>query len=112
MKSKILYDQLVATIPSIERKGKTTPYTSVNGHMFSFLAKDGSIGLRLTKEDRDAFIVEYTTKLMVQHGKVMKEYVLIPEVLLNDVKLLSHYFELSYSYVSNLKPKSSKKKTI
>lgn len=30
------FDQLVERFADIERKGKTSPYTSVNGHMFSF----------------------------------------------------------------------------
>ena len=31
-----LYDQVIATQPDVRRKGAKTPYTSVNGHMFSF----------------------------------------------------------------------------
>ena len=31
-----LYEKLVATDPNVERKGATMPYTSLNGHMFSF----------------------------------------------------------------------------
>ena len=34
-----LYERLVATNPSVERKGATTPYTLRNGHMFSFMTK-------------------------------------------------------------------------
>jgi len=34
-----LYEKLVATLPGVERKGDTVPYTSVNGHMFSNLTK-------------------------------------------------------------------------
>ncbi len=30
-----IYDELVARCPRFERKGKTMPYTSANGHMFS-----------------------------------------------------------------------------
>lgn len=41
------YDQLVATLPQVQRKGATIPYTSWNGHMFSFIAPDGSLGIRL-----------------------------------------------------------------
>ena len=37
-----LYDQLIATHADIERKGATNPYTSLNGHMFSHLSKDGT----------------------------------------------------------------------
>ena len=34
-----LYNKLVATIPAVERKGASMPYTSLNGNMFSFLDK-------------------------------------------------------------------------
>jgi hypothetical protein len=51
-----LFDQLIATNPDIERKGKTNPYTSHNGHMFSHLSKTGTLGLRLPKEDRDTLV--------------------------------------------------------
>lgn len=54
------------------------PYTSVNGHMFSFLDKNGEMGLRLPQPERDEFIKKYDTKLLVQHDKVMKEYVVVP----------------------------------
>lgn len=35
----------------------------------------------------------------------MKEYVLIPDKLLNSPKELKKYFELSYAYAKTLKPK-------
>ena len=34
-----LYEKLVATNPKVERKGATVPYTSLNGHMFSYLSQ-------------------------------------------------------------------------
>jgi hypothetical protein len=37
-----LYEKLVATNPSVKRKGATVPYTSLNGHMFSYLSKAAS----------------------------------------------------------------------
>jgi len=45
-----LYDKLVELSPEFERKGKTVPYTSANGYMFSLLNKDGEFGIRLSKE--------------------------------------------------------------
>ena len=36
-----IYDQLVTKCPRFVRKGKTVPYTSANGHMFSLLNKVG-----------------------------------------------------------------------
>ncbi len=50
------YDALVATHPDVERKGAATPYTSMNGHMFSFLTPDGTLALRLSAADREAFV--------------------------------------------------------
>ena len=52
--SLALYERLVATNPEVERKGATMPYTSVNGHMFSFLGKDGGVALRLPAEELSA----------------------------------------------------------
>ena len=100
-----LYEKLVTTIPEVERKGKTMPYTSHNGHMFSLLTKEGTLALRLSKEDREAFVKKYGTEPVVQYGSVMKEYVDIPQVLLQDTNELKNYFDLSYQYIGTLKPK-------
>lgn len=105
-----LYEKLVATNPNVKRKGKTMPYTSVNGHMFSLLGKEGKLGLRLPKEEREAFLAEFQSELFVQYGAVMKEYVVVPDDLLKKTNELKKYFDISYEYVSTLKPKPSRKK--
>ena len=105
-----LYDLLVEKHPDVDRKGKTMPYTSLNGHMFSFLNKDGMMGLRLSKEDLNQFMETYNTSQMIQHGRIMKEYVEIPLEMLSDTQALSTYFQKSLDYVSGLKPKATKKK--
>lgn len=99
------YDDFIALDPDIERKGKTVPYTSLNGHMFSFLGKDGTIGLRLSKEEREKFMDKYKVEQPVQYGAVMKEYVAMPPELLNDKKVAAKYLKLSFKYVSTLRPK-------
>jgi hypothetical protein len=106
-----LYDKLIATNPYIKRKGKTTPYTSLNGHMFSFITKEGDLALRLPVEDRDDFIKKYNTTLCTQYGKIMKEYVIVPENLLKKTNELKYYFTMSHSYVGGLRPKPTKKKS-
>lgn len=105
-----LYNDLINQLSEIERKGKTMPYTSINGHMFSFLNKDGQIGLRLSKTDLAEFIELYKAEQMIQHGRVMKEYVSIPVNVLDNTEVLSSYFKKSLDYVSGLKPKPTKKK--
>jgi hypothetical protein len=54
-----LYEKLIATIPEIKRKGATNPYTSENGHMFTHLDPSGTLGIRLSKEDAEAFVKKY-----------------------------------------------------
>ncbi len=83
-----LYDNLIATNPNIERKGDTIPYTSLNGHMYTFLSKTGSLGIRLPKDERENFLKKYNTTLCEAHGAIMKEYVLVPDALLQNTKVL------------------------
>jgi TfoX/Sxy family transcriptional regulator of competence genes len=104
------YEKLVATNTKVERKGATMPYTSLNGHMFSLLTKEGWLALRLPSDAREAFLKKYKTKLCVQYGTVMKEYVQVPDALLQKTQELRKYFDLSYAYVGSLKPKPKTKK--
>jgi hypothetical protein len=103
-----LYDRLIAMRPDIERKGATVPYTSVNGHMFSFLSASGSLALRLPSPERESFIELYKTSLVEAYGVLLKEYVQVPDELLQNTGELKKHLDASYAYVSSLKPKASK----
>lgn len=105
-----LFEALVATNPRLESKGATMPYTSLNGHMFSFLTKTGTLALRLPDVERETFLRKYETSLTIQHGTVMKEYVEVPASLLEKTKELKPYFDTSYAYIASLKPKPTKRK--
>lgn len=104
-----LYDKLIKTHPDIERKGVKLPYTSFNGHMFTFLSEAGVLAIRLPKDEREAFLKKYATTLMESHGAIMKEYVTVPKNLLKKTKELKKYLDISYEYVKTLKPKPQKK---
>ena len=104
------YEQLVATNPKVERKGASMPYTSVNGHMFSFLTPKGTLALRLPAGAREAFLKKYRADLCVQHGRVMQEYVEVPATLLKKTKELKKYFAQSYAYVGSLAHKATTRK--
>jgi hypothetical protein len=105
-----LYEKLVATNPKVERKGATVPYTSVNGHMFSYLSKQGKLALRLPAEEREAFLKKYKTQLCEAYGIVQKEYVEVPDTLLASTRELKRFFDCSYEYVLSLKPKATTRK--
>jgi len=105
----VLYEKLIATNPSVERKGDTMPYTSLDGNMFSVLHKDGTVALRLPSPEREAFLKRYKTKLSEQYGSVQPEYVVVPPALLAKTSELERFFEMSYAYASSLKPKPTSK---
>ena len=105
-----LYEKLVRTNPAIERKGAANPYTSLNGHMFTLLNPSGTLALRLPAEEREKFLKQYKTKLFEAYGVVMKEYVTVPDALLENTKELQKYFAISVGYIKTLKPKPTTKK--
>src|SRR6478735_2287868 len=105
-----LYEALIATHPEVERKGKSSPYTSINGNMFTILSADGVLGMRLGAADREAFVAIFSTSLYEAHGAVMKEYVAVPADLLAETEKLAPYLVKSYDYAKGLKPKPTTRK--
>ena len=99
------YDELVARCPRFERKGKTMPYTSANGHMFSLLNKAGELGFRYSKAVQQKYIEEFPSSIFKSYGAVMRGYVLIPEHMFDDLDRLASYLNESYDYVMRLEPK-------
>ena len=105
-----LYEKLVSTNPKVERLGATVPYTSLNGHMFSYLSKEGKLELRLPAGEREGFLKKYNAKLTEAYGRVQPEYVEVPDSLLASTRELKKYFDMSYAYVASLRPKPTTKK--
>jgi hypothetical protein len=104
----LLYERVVAATPGVDRKGATMPYTSRNGHMFSFLDPAGSMALRLSADDREEFLARYGAELAVQHGRTMQEYVVVPDDLLEHTDELAGWFARSHEWIGTLKPKPTK----
>lgn len=100
-----IYDELVAKCPRFERLGKTMPYTSANGYMFSQLNKDGELGFRFSKEVQEKYMHEFNTTVFKSYGAVMNGYILIPERMFADLDKLAGYLNESYDYVMSLEPK-------
>jgi hypothetical protein len=105
-----LYAKLVATHTTSELKGDTVPYASHNGHMYSYLSKDGIVALRLPDDKREEFMQRYEACLMQAYGIVQKEYVAIPATILSKTSELKPYFKAAFDHVNSLKPKQGKKK--
>ena len=101
-----LYEKLIATDPSIERKGATIPYTSANGKMFTYLSPTGELRLRLPEPERAAFLKKYRAKLAVAYGVVQKDFVAVPPGLLARTAVLKWYLPVSRAYAEQLGPKT------
>ncbi len=104
------YERLVATQPGIERKGATIPYTSMNGNMYSYLDANGTLALRLSPEDREAFMTRHRATLHEAYGIVQREYVSVPDRLLDQTEALREWFAASVRYASTLRPKPTTRK--
>src|ERR1700722_9985134 len=100
-----LYEKLIATVPAIERKGAVHPYTSFNGHMFTYLDQTGALGIRLAPDQVEAFLKKYKTTMFESYGVIKKDWVTVPDTLLKNTKELKKYLEASLAHVRTLEPK-------
>ena len=104
------YEELVASLPGVERKGADNPYTSLNGNMFTLLHQSTSLAIRLPENAREEFLKKHKTTLFTAYGAVMKEYVAVPEELISNTREMKKYLQLSYEYAKTLKPKATNPK--
>ena len=99
------YDELVSKCTRFERKGKTMPYTSANGYMFSLFNKANEIGIRFSKEVQKKYMEEYNTTIYKSYNSVMHGYILITKEMLADLNNIAKLLNESYDYVMSLEPK-------
>ena len=99
------YKELVGMCPRFELKGKTVPYTSANGHMFSQLNRDGELGIRFSNEVKEKYLHELDTTPFKSYGATMRGYILVPEEMWGDLERLAGFLNESFDYVMSLEPK-------
>ena len=92
-----------------EVKGAKNPFTSRNGHMFSFLDRDGAMAIRLSDDLREEFMAAYDSGPVIQYGSVMRGYVSIPSGLLEDPEEAASWLDRAYEWIGSLPPKPTKK---
>ena len=105
-----LYEALVERVPDVQRKGKKTPYTSMNGNMFSFITTEERLAFRIGNDDRDAFLERFPDAVCLQYGKTMRGYVEIPDSILDDPEALGALWDPCVAHARTLKPKATTKK--
>lgn len=100
-----VYAEVIALNPNFELKGKNNPYTSANGYMFSQINKNGELGIRLSREATAEFDEAYGAQPFLSYGAKMREYVLVPDKVLDDSKTLGYFLQKGFEHVMSLPPK-------
>jgi TfoX/Sxy family transcriptional regulator of competence genes len=84
------------------------PAAFANGNMFAGLHEAGLI-LRLPEMERDAFLRQEGAKRFEPlPGRVMREYVVAPDVLANEPGLLRRWLRTAFGYAGSLPPKAAR----
>jgi hypothetical protein len=107
-----LYEKLVAGTPGIDAKSNFgAAYTAVNGNMYSMISKYGVVGIRLPEPDRSAFLEKYDSTIFRADPAwpPNKEYVAVPDTLIENTAALRPYLKVAYTYAQTLKPKAAAK---
>jgi hypothetical protein len=99
---------VAASSSSAEVKGAKNPYTSRNGHMSSFLDRDGMMAIRLSDEMTAEFRSRYESGDVIQYGATMRGYSSVPHELLADTPELAYWFDRSWDWIGTLPPKPTK----
>ncbi len=72
--------------------------------------KTGAMALRLSAADRETFLDRYQTTLAEQHGRTMKEFVVVPAELVGRADELEDWFDRSWDWIGTLEPKPTKRR--
>jgi TfoX/Sxy family transcriptional regulator of competence genes len=85
------------------------PCAFVNGNMFTGLHQENLI-VRLAEEDRQTLVEQKGAEIFAPFpGRLMKEYVSLPEAIISDSKGLQGWMRRSLEYAAALPPKGAKK---
>jgi TfoX/Sxy family transcriptional regulator of competence genes len=85
----------------------------VNGNMFTGIFQS-SIFFRLSPQDRKVFLEKYVdARLFVPvEGRIMKEYVVVPDPVLEDKDAVGEWMSRSFEYTKSLPEKKAKTKKV
>jgi TfoX/Sxy family transcriptional regulator of competence genes len=85
----------------------------VNGNMFTGVFQS-SIFFRLSPQDQKEFLGKYkdSRRFEPMEGRLMKEYVVVPEPVLEDKDAVGEWMKRSFEYTKSLPEKKAKSKKV
>ncbi|HWL49293.1 MAG TPA: hypothetical protein VNT92_05400 [Acidimicrobiia bacterium] len=93
-----LFMRLLDSVPEIDSKSNFgSAYTAINGNMYTMISKHGVVGIRLPEPERNEFLQRYSSELFRGDPSwpPAKEFVAVPEHLLEKTEALTPYLESS-----------------
>ncbi len=101
----------VADLECEPRKMFGCPCYFVNNNMFAGVHQE-SIIMRLSPDDRAAIVQEHDEvgNFEPTEGRPMREYMALPETVVEDEQEFSKWMDKSYAFASSLPPKEKKKR--
>jgi len=108
-----LFDEVVPKDSRIERRKMFGyPAAFLNGHLFAGLHQESFI-LKLSPADRVKLRTERDARVFEpMPGRAMSEYLVLPEGVLSERRVLSAWIKRSTVYVSTMPPKPGKAKKL
>jgi len=113
VKAVAAFEKATAGLPGTEPR-KMFGYSCVfsKGNMFAGLHEAGMV-LRLPEEQRKEFLrLKGAKQFEPMPGRMMREYVVVPKILLDSPEQLRVWAEKSLAYVSSLPAKTKRKRGI
>ncbi|MBI2858236.1 MAG: TfoX/Sxy family protein [Chloroflexi bacterium] len=101
-------DETMSAFPADRRPMFGASTFFVNGNMFVGIHEDRII-VRLSEADQKEILSLYrdVTPFEPMEGRVMKEYVTLPESVYRQPQVLKDWLSRSYQYALSLKPKAT-----
>lgn len=104
------FENALKALPEAEtRKMFGYPCSFINGQMFAGLHQENMV-LRLSEEDRlELFKSDDARPFEPMTGRVMREYVIVPQSILNSQTELQMWLQKAFTYAKSLPPKFPKR---
>ncbi len=103
-----ILDQAMEKRGAERRKMFGSPCYFVNRNMMTGVHQS-TLFVRLSEDDKEWAAGEGASGFEPMKGRVMREYMVLPEEVLRNGERLDDYLDRSYEYVSSLPPKEKKK---
>ena len=105
------FEKALRAVPDAEpRKMFGYPCAFINGQMFAGLHQENMV-LRLSEEQREIIGRFGAKPFEPMPGRLMREYVIVPESFLKAPEKLAEWIKKSFDYAKSLPPKAAKERS-